>query len=81
MRAVPNASRNEVVGWHGGALKIKVMAPPEGGRANKEITETLAARLGLPKRAVSIIQGETSRDKRLHVEGFTIEAIKVLIAP
>lgn len=76
VRAIPNAARSEVVGWHAGALKVKVMAPPEGGRANKEVCELLARALGLPKRAVSVDSGPTSREKRLRVEGLSEADVK-----
>ena len=72
VKIVPNASRNEVIGWlEGGVLKVKVQAPPEGGRANKALIGLLAGELGLPKNRVTIQSGETSRHKRIAVAGLS----------
>lgn len=79
VRAIPNASRSQVVGWHAGALKVKVMAPPEGGRANKEIESLLARVLGVSARSVSVVSGNTSREKQIRVEGLTREAVEVIV--
>lgn len=76
LRVVPNASRNEVVGWHGEALKIKVQAPPEDGKANEAVIETLAAALGISRRNIAITHGAKSRDKTVALETLTIEAIR-----
>ena len=69
VRAVPNAKKTQFAGTLGDAVKIKVQAVPEGGRANAELAAFLAGTLSLPKRAVSVVSGETSRDKILRVEG------------
>lgn len=71
IKAIPNAPRNEVVGWLGEALKVKVHAPPVEGRANEALCEFLAAELGLPRRAVTVLRGDTSRQKTLRVDGLT----------
>lgn len=75
VRAVPNASRTEVVGLLGEALKVKLRAVPEDGRANRELTEFFAKTLGVPKRRVSVIGGEKSRDKIVAVEGLSEEEV------
>lgn len=69
VRVIPNASRDEIAGWHDGALKIKTAAQPESGKANKAVCLLLAKYLGLPKRAVSVIRGATSQSKRLRIDG------------
>jgi len=61
IKAVPNAPRNAVVGWLGDALKVKVHAPALEGRANDELCEFLAGALALPRRAVTLQQGDKSR--------------------
>ncbi len=71
VKAVPNAPRNEVVGWLGDALKIKVHAPALEGKANHELCAFLAKRLVLPKHAVSLARGETSRKKIVEITGLT----------
>ena len=62
---VPRASKSEVVGEHDGALKVRIAAPPVDGAANAELIRLLAKKLGVPKRDISIVQGGTSKKKRL----------------
>lgn len=69
IRAVPNASKTAVVGRMGGAVKVKLKAVPEGGRANAELCEFLADTLGVGRRAVTLESGDTSRDKRVRIAG------------
>jgi uncharacterized protein len=71
IKAIPNAPRNEVVGWLGEALKVKVHAPPVEGRANEVLCEFLAEFLGLPRRAVTVLRGDTSRQKIVRVDGLS----------
>lgn len=68
---VPNAPRSEIVGWLGAAVKIKVHAPPVEDKANLVLCEFLADRLGAPRRAVSLLRGDTSRRKVVRVAGLT----------
>jgi len=63
----PRASKTEVVGEHGEAIKIRLAAPPVDGAANATLTEFLAARLGLPKAAVKIVGGASSRRKIVEI--------------
>jgi uncharacterized protein (TIGR00251 family) len=65
----PRASKNEVCGVHGDALKIRLTAPPVDGAANKLCREFLAGLFGVPKSAVEIISGDTSRHKRVRIAG------------
>ena len=69
IKAIPNAPRSEVVGWLGDALKVKVHAPPVEGRANDALCEFLAEALGLPRRAVTVLRGDTSRQKVVQIDG------------
>lgn len=71
----PRASRNEVVGPQGEELKIRLTSPPVEGAANRLCCEYLAKRLGLPKSAVTLETGETSRHKRLFVAGVSVSAV------
>lgn len=76
IKAIPNAPRSAVVGWLGDALKIKIHAPALEGRANEALCEFLAGELGLAKRAVTLAQGEKSRQKLVRISGLTLAEIK-----
>lgn len=76
IKAIPNAPRNEVVGWLGDAVKVKVHAPPVEGRANETLCAFLADTFGLPRRAVTVLRGDTSRQKLVRIEGLSLEAVK-----
>jgi len=65
----PRASKNEVCGIQGNALKIRLTSPPVDGAANKRCREFLAELFDVPKSAVEIISGETSRHKRVRISG------------
>ncbi len=76
VKAIPNAPRTQVVGWLGEALKIKVHAPPVEGRANDVLCEFLADELALPQRAVTVMRGDTSRQKLIRIDGLTLADVK-----
>jgi uncharacterized protein len=63
LRVSAGASRRRVLGVHGGALKLSVKAPPEKGRANKDVVSLVAETFGLAPSDVEILSGETSPDK------------------
>jgi uncharacterized protein (TIGR00251 family) len=65
---VPNAKRTEVVGLHDGDLRVRLAAPPVDGKANDTLTAWVADQLRLPKRAVRLLRGQTSRQKQLTVD-------------
>jgi uncharacterized protein len=71
VRVQPRASRDEVVGEMGGALKVRLQAPAVENRANDALCEYLAALLKTPKSAVRILSGERSRIKRIQIRGVT----------
>lgn len=67
VRVQPRARRNEVLGWQGPALRVRVTAAPEAGKANRAVAELLAAALGVPPSAVELVRGRASRDKLFRV--------------
>jgi uncharacterized protein len=69
LKVIPNAPRNEVAGWLGPVLKVKVHAPALEGRANDELLGFLAEHLGLPRRSVTLLRGDKSRQKIVHITG------------
>lgn len=78
----PGAKSTEVVGLHGGALKVRLAAPPVDGKANAALCDFLAGFLQVPKRDVEVIAGLTSRQKRVAIysaDDVTEEKIKALL--
>ncbi len=69
LKVIPNAPRNEVVGWLGPALKVKIHAPALEGRANDELLAFLAETLGVPRRDLTLLRGDKSRQKLVRVAG------------
>jgi uncharacterized protein (TIGR00251 family) len=72
----PGASRNAVVAKAGGEWKLAVTAPPVNGRANDACILLLSEVLGVPRSAVTIVRGQTSRRKILEIYGLTAEEIE-----
>lgn len=75
VRVQPRASRDEVSGVYGDALKIRLAAPPVDGAANDALVNFLAALFAVPRRAVRILAGESSRSKLIEIDGVTARAI------
>ena len=76
VRVSPAAARTKILGEHAGALKVAVAAPPERGKANKELAAYLAKALRVRKSALAIVAGETSRSKRVSVEGVSAKTLE-----
>ena len=71
----PRASKNEIVGWHEGVLRIRLTAPPVEGAANKACRDFLAEALGVKRSNVEIALGEKSREKLFRIMGLTEEEL------
>jgi uncharacterized protein (TIGR00251 family) len=69
VKVVPGASRTEIVGRLGDALKVRVAAPPEGGKANREVLAVLAGQLGLPLAQLTVLSGQSSPAKVIGIVG------------
>jgi hypothetical protein len=65
----PGARKNEIVGLHNGALKVKIQAPPEDGKANEALVKFIAKILEIPTQNVSLISGQKNRNKKLLITG------------
>ena len=83
VRLVPRASRDEVAGFEGEAegasgevLRVRVTAPPVGGRANAALTRLLAKRLGVARGDVRLVAGQTSRRKVVAVDGLSLDEVR-----
>lgn len=79
VKAVPGARRDEVAGMLGDRLKVRVSAPPEGGKANAAICALIAAALGVRDRNVRIISGMTRAEKTVEITGADPGAVRKLL--
>jgi len=80
VRVQPRASKDEVAGEMGGALKVRLRAPAVEDRANEALIDFLAELLKTSRSAVSILSGERSRVKRIEIRGVTRQQILNLLA-
>jgi uncharacterized protein (TIGR00251 family) len=76
----PRASRSAIVGHHDGRLKVALAAPPVDGEANEALVAFLSSLLGVPKRAVVLLRGESGRRKTVSVSGSSLAAVQRLLA-
>jgi uncharacterized protein (TIGR00251 family) len=72
----PGAKSNEIIGFREGVLWVRVVAPPEKGRANDALIELMAKLLSLPKSDLALVRGFTSRQKVIAINGLSTEALK-----
>lgn len=76
----PRAGRDEIAGWQGDVLRVRVTAPPVEGKANEALVRLLASALGLPKSRVGIVAGAKSREKTVGIEGLTRDDVLRLLS-
>lgn len=79
VRVIPRAAKAGIAGTRDAALLVRLNAPPVEGAANAELIEVMSKALGVPRRAVTIVAGERSRNKRVAVAGVTREAVEARI--
>jgi uncharacterized protein (TIGR00251 family) len=79
VKAQPGARRNAIVSEHAGALRVAVTAAPDKGKANEAIAELLAKTFDIPKSAVELITGATSRQKRFMLKGQSRETVAAVL--
>ncbi len=72
LRVSPGSRRSEIVGRHGDGWKVRVAAPPEGGRANEAVVDLLSKQLEIPRRSISIVSGHTAREKVVQMAGIDL---------
>ncbi|HEY6881332.1 MAG TPA: DUF167 domain-containing protein [Polyangiales bacterium] len=75
----PRASKSTVLGEHDGSLKVALAAPPVDGAANRALIELIADLLGVPKRQVTLVRGESSKRKTVAITGVTRAGIEALV--
>lgn len=78
VRLQPRASKNEIAGLQGVALKVRVTAPPVDGLANEAMVELLSKALETSRRNVCIVSGHASRTKVIEISGVDLEAVQRL---
>ena len=76
----PRASRDEIAGWQGDVLRVRVAAPPVESKANDALVRLLAKALGLPKSRVGIVAGARSREKTVGIDGLTRDDVLRLLS-
>ncbi|HUF11601.1 MAG TPA: DUF167 family protein [Longimicrobiales bacterium] len=81
VRVQPRASRTELAGAYGDAVRIRLAAPPVDGAANEELIRFIAKRVGVPRSAVSIVSGESGRDKLVRIDGALPDAVRRALLP
>jgi len=81
VKVQPGASKNEVVGLKGDALRLRIAAPPEKGKANKELLEFLRRQLDVPGADIAIISGQTSHQKVIAIKGLNRSEILKRLLP
>jgi uncharacterized protein (TIGR00251 family) len=75
----PGAGRTAVVGRHGDAVKVRVAAPPEGGRANDAVVALVAATFDVKLAQVTLVSGQSSRAKRVQIDGVAEAEVERLL--
>jgi len=80
VKVVPGASRDEVAGWLGESLKIRVQAAPEKGKANKAVIRILSELLEVPRRQIELVRGAGSQNKVFAVDGRSMTDARRLVA-
>lgn len=78
IKAVPGAKKDEIVGRLGDRLKVRVSAPPEGGKANLAICALIAAALGVKARNVRVVSGQSTAEKTIEVDGVGPDSVESL---
>lgn len=79
LKVVPGSTREGIAGWLGDALKVRVRAPAEAGRANAAVVRVVAEALGLPAGAVRITSGASSPKKTLEIDGLDLETLRARV--
>jgi uncharacterized protein (TIGR00251 family) len=77
----PRSGKNELVGLHDGALKLRLTTPPVDGKANKAVIAFLAKTLKIPKSSVTLQSGLKNRRKQVRIRGLAEETVRELLNP
>ena len=80
VRVQPRASRDAILGWQAGTLRLRVSAPPVDGKANRAVATLLATALGVAPSSVRVVQGERGRDKLVKITGVGEDDVRSRLA-
>jgi uncharacterized protein (TIGR00251 family) len=80
IKVIPSASRDEVAGWLGDALKVRVAAPPERGKANAAVVRVIAAALGVRAECVRVVSGAASPRKIVEISGLAEAEVRARLS-
>jgi uncharacterized protein (TIGR00251 family) len=80
VRVIPGASRTEITGFTDGVLRVKVAAPPDRGKANRELIDYLSGILDIKKSSLHLLKGHISRNKVIAIDGLSLIEIMRRIA-
>jgi uncharacterized protein (TIGR00251 family) len=81
VRVQSRARSNEVVGWQGDTLRVRVTAPPAHGEANRAVTDLLAEALGVAAARIALVRGAASRDKLFRVDRLSPSDLRARLSP
>ena len=76
VKVVPGSSRNAIDGWLGEALKVRVTAPAERGKANTAVERLVADALGVPRRQARVVTGAASERKIVEIDGLSESEVR-----
>jgi hypothetical protein len=79
VRAKPRAKKSRILGWREGSLSVALAAPPIDGAANDELVRLLSDVLGVPKRQIVLMRGESSRTKLVDLVDVDPAAVRALL--
>jgi uncharacterized protein (TIGR00251 family) len=79
VRVIPRAKKTAIGGARDGALVVRIAAPPVDGAANDALLEFFSSTLHLARRAIRIVAGERGRQKRIAIDGVTVDAVRALL--
>jgi len=79
VRVQPRASNDEVVGWEGATLRVRIHAAPVDGEANEALLALLARALRVPRSAITLVRGSHARDKVVRIEGCSLQTLEARI--
>ena len=80
VKVAPRANKNEIPGFEGGVLKVRLKAPPIEGKANDALVKFLADALGISRSQIEIVSGQASRRKVVRIRGMSADRIEKVIS-